>query len=242
MHVESYPELLDVITKTKQYLQHEDKSLLIWRRNDEADPLSIDLSFEPELREATVESFLEPNVCTLCERRIGYKPGQFGREQGKAPFLILIHNSFILDRGRFFEDVKVNEIFVNMIRAGLGRPPHDFVVREVLRCYFGAEDEGNGDYLQNCRKHLAEDIEGYKVKGIVIIGQAAPLIFGSDKRVLEGLTGSIKPLFGTPAMVMPGPARIVYMQKKGFAPEKIVAEKRAILGYLENFRREVMGV
>ncbi len=240
MHVESYPELLDAISQVKKYLKEEDPSLTIWRRENEPDPLALDLSFQPVIHESTVESFLEPDVCTLCDRRISYKPGQFINEKDKLPYLILIHNSFILDRGRYFEDARINDIFLKMIQAGLGYPPEKFLVREVLRCYFGPEDENNPEYLTNCRKHLIDDISSYKIRGILVIGQAAPLIFGNEKKKLSELSGQITSIFDTPTLITPGPARVYYMLRKKFPPEEIQAEKKQILRYLNKFKTEVM--
>ena len=240
MHVESYPELLDFIRFYKRHLIEANPSTLLWQRDGEQDPFAVDLSFTPKISEKTVETFLQSDVCTLCERRISYKP--VAQNQASLPYLILIHNSFIGDHGRFFEDAAVDDLFLRMIQAGLGADARQFVVREALRCFFGQKEENDPAHFVNCQKHLIDDLTQGNIKGILIIGQAAPVVFGGNKQKIEQSAGKVTELFGLPVVICPGPTRIKVMEERKMPLSQINEEKRKIIKILEIFRNEVMKI
>lgn len=240
MQVELYPDLLKIIQDLKISLFQQRGRPLLFKRNNEEDPLDIDLSFSPVISEKTVETFRDPDVCTLCSKRVGYKPDQFTTKAPHLPFLILIQNSFKLSRENYFENSEENQIFINMIKAGLNCHPGDLLVREILRCYFGKTDEKNHEFTENCLKHLREDIARFKIRGILILGQAASLLFDDNKEKIAGQTGKVIKIEGIPAIISPGPNRIRYMNENKFDPEKVKAEKVTILNYLKKFKSEIM--
>ena len=238
MHVEKYPELLDIVRFYKRRLIESDPSTLLWQREGEEDPFAVDLSFHPEISEKTVETFLQSDVCTLCERRISYKT--LIQNEPSLPYLILIHNSFVGDHGRFFEDSAVNDLFLRMIQAGLGADARQFRVREALRCFFGQKEESDPAHFVNCQKHLIDDLSRDNIRGILIIGQAAPIVFGNNKQKMEQAAGKVSEFFGLPAVVCPGPTRIKVMEERKMPLAQINDEKRKIINILSIFKKEVM--
>lgn len=238
MHVEKYPELLEIVRFLKRHLTEAAPSTLLWQREGEEDPFAIDLSFVPKISEKTVETFLQSDVCTLCERRVSYK--HLSQNEVTLPYLILIHNSFIGDHGRFFEDAAVDDLFLRMIQAGLGAGAGHFLVRETLRCIFGQKEESDPEHFGRCQKHLIDDISRENIKGILVIGQAAPIVFGGDQKKLESSAGKVTEIFGLPAVVCPGPTRIKVMEERKIPLSQINEEKRKIINILKLFKEEVM--
>jgi hypothetical protein len=242
MRVEYYPELLNIIKSIKSNLYlAKDQSVLLFR-SSEPEPLKIDLSFNPVLSKKTVEKFVRTDVCTLCSKRIGYKPGQFNKKIISQPYLILIQNSFKLSENSFYENPEEDNIFKNMIKAGLGFEVSDFLVREILRCYFGQKDEKNPDFTKNCLSHFRADIKNFNIKGILILGQAASLLFENDNEVIRKKMGKVISIEGIPALISPGPNRIHYMNTHKLDPEAIKKEKLMILNYLKTFKKEIMNL
>ena len=240
MRLDSYPEVLHLVQDLKTWLTESDPNSLIWNRESEVDPLTIDLSFSPPIAEKTVETLYDPDVCALCSRRIGYKPRQFDTKPLALPYLVLIHNSFILATKQYFESPAADKLFRKMISAGLGVSTESLLIREVLRCYFGKPDEADPGNFTNCIKHIREDIDNYKLKGILILGQAAPILFGRSKEALEKVSGKITTFEGLPTIVTSGPQRLLYMQSKHFDQKTVDDEKRRILNHLLLFRDKVM--
>jgi len=240
MHVEYYPGLLDIVKSLQYALKNSDPHKLLFRRQDEPLPLEVDLSFSPAISEKTVEEFTKQDVCTFCDRRLSYKSNQFSKPVVKLPYMILIHNSLIMSEKQYYESPSVDALFRKMIKGGLGCAPEDFLIREILRCRFGEEDEKNPVYAQNCLQHLRKDIDRYQVKGILILGQAASILFKNDTVKIKEMTGQVFELEGVSAMICPGPNRLDYMYQKNMEEEKINAERRTIFTWLTKFKTEVM--
>jgi len=240
MQLDFYPDYLHAVQDLKKFLQVSSPSSTVWKFEGEIDPLAIDLSFEPPISEKTVEDFIDSDVCTLCARRIGYKPTQFLKPTIRRPYLIIVHNSFILGKDKVFEEGAANSLFKKMIKAGLNAEPQDFLVREVLRCYFGKEDESVLDNQQNCLTHMRRDIVEYNIKGILIIGQAATKIFGTDQEKLKKISGKVIEYEGLPTVVTSGPERIIYMLQKKVAENTLQQQKAKILEHLQLFRKNIM--
>jgi len=240
MHVEYYPDLLDIVKSLQYNLKTLDSSKILFKRTGEPNPLDVNISFTPVISEKTVEQFIKQDVCISCDRRISYKPGQFSKPAVERPYLVLIHNSFIVTDKRYYDSPPVDLIFRNMIRNGLKCNEKDILVREILRCHFGSDDEKSIYSIQNCKQHIRKDIDRYAIKGILILGQAASLLFNNDTAKISKITGEIIELEGVPAMVCPGPNRIDYMVQKNMDAEKIKSEKTLILNYLQKFQQEIM--
>jgi len=240
MHVEYYPDLLEIIKSLQHAFKSSDSRTLLFHRSNESPPIEVDLSFSPVISEKTVEEYIKKDVCTFCDRRISYKGKQFTNPSVKLPYLVLIHNSFIMSQKQYYESASVNTLFRNMIKGALMCNDEDLLIREILRCHFGLEDEKNPEYVKNCRQHIRKDIEKFKIQGILILGQAASLLFANDLENINKITGQIIEFEGVPAMICPGPNRIDYMMQKNMDSEKIKTEKMAIWNYLTKFRIEVM--
>ncbi|MDH4262576.1 MAG: uracil-DNA glycosylase family protein [Spirochaetia bacterium] len=240
MHVEYYPDLLDIIKSLQYALKNSNPDKILFNRWNEPGPLDIDLSFSPVISEKTVEEFIKQDVCTFCDRRISYKANQFSKPVVKLPYLILVHNTFIMSDKQYYESASVDSLFRKMIKGGLKCNENEMLIREILRCHFGGADEKNNQYVQNCLQHLRKDIDRYQIKGVLILGQAASLLFKNDTAKINKITGEIFDFEGIPAMICPGPNRLDYMYQKHMDEEKINTERRTIFNYLTKFRTEVM--
>lgn len=216
------------------------KKKFIFKRETEPDPFGIDLSFTVPVAGDSLDKLVKPGLCTLCDRRISYKHRQFANEAPQKPFLILKHNSFLGEHNRYYQDPAVNTMFEKMIQAGLESPPNAFLVREILRCHFGAEDLMNPVWTEHCAYHILEDIKRHNLKGILLVGKAAALAYRDPKERAQKLK-KVFEFHGSPAVLTPGPDSVVEMQQKGVPVEKINAQKRLIYESLVLFRKEVIG-
>jgi hypothetical protein len=215
------------------------RGALLWRRDPEPDPAEIPLSFKPVIAEKVVERALDKSACVLCDRRISYKKDQFNTVGPQQPYLFLVHNPFIGPKSAFYHNPAENALFEKMIEAVLGLHPREMLVREILRCHFSAEDVLQSEYIENCSKHLRAELAAHNIKGILLFGQAATLVF-KDKQQLKARENLIFEWQGIPTMVCPGPNRLVYMREKNFDREQIDAERQNIFSILSKFRSEVM--
>lgn len=202
--------------------------------------MDLDLSFRPVIAERTIERTLDKNACTLCARRISYKKGQFTSQAPLRPYLILIHNNFLGPRAGFYNNSDENRLFEKMIESVLGFAADAVLVREILRCHFSADDTTDAENTERCQVHLRKDIEAFGIRGILLVGQAASLIF-RDKADLAARQNQVFEWQGVQAMVCPGPNRLQYMRDKKFAKDQIDAERQKIFGTLKIFREKIMG-
>lgn len=237
MRVDLYPEFIEILQSAARLIGS--RSFFLWRGSDEPDPAAIDLSFRPVIAEKVVERVLDKNACVLCPRRISYKKGQFEPPQPVEPYLFLVHNDFLGPRARFYNSPEENALFERMIEGVLGIPAKKLLVREILRCHFSKEDTGDPAALANCATHIRHDIEQASIRGIVLVGQAASLVF-RDKAELADKQGKIFEWNGVRTMVLPGPNRLVYMRVKGFPRQQIDAERKKIFGLLKMFKEKIM--
>ncbi len=238
MHVEQYPRFIEIL-KDFQYLIKRRQSKLLWRRDSELEPELYDLSFQPALKSSTVERVFQSDLCTRCQRRISYKKEQFTEEVPSLPYMILVQNTFIGEESGYYQDPAVDEMFRKIISSVLKHSVEEFLVREVLRCHFGAEEASDQRWVANCKSHIEDDIQKFNLKGILIIGQAAPLLF-PEKEELKNLIGQVNQFMGIPMVVTPGPTRLVYMQRNNFSKDKIVTEKKKIFNAVQLFQNSVM--
>lgn len=237
MRVNLYLQLRDIVSDFTQLLR--EKSFPVLRRENEPPVENFDSSFTPLISEKIVEQ-VSASVCTLCSRRISYKHGQFEMKKHPAlPYLILLHNPFLSPTSGFFHDQEVNSLFRKMIETSLGSAPEKFLIREILRCHFSKEDQSDPDWVNKCSSHILTDIQEFKIRGILIVGQAAALLF-PDKDELSKKSGKIISMHGLPALVMPGPNRLVFMREKNHPKDKIDAERKLLFNMLVLFKKEIM--
>lgn len=237
MRVDLYPEFLELLHAAQKIVAA--RKFFLWKLDSEPEPESIDLSFRPAVAEKVVERTLDKNACVLCARRISYKKNQFAAVQPAKPYLFLVHNDFLSPRAGFYNDPEENALFERMIEKVLGFSARDALVREILRCHFSKEDTGDIAALQNCATHIRHDIERAQIRGILIVGQAASLLW-PDKKQLSELQDKVFDWSGVKTMVLPGPHRLIYMRKKGFPREQIDAERKKIFSILTTFRGEII--
>jgi len=242
MQISHYPDYLDILEDLKNYFKYCDVSQTIWQRENEPDPLAINLSFHPQISETIFENYADKTVCTLCARRIGYKPGQFTKNKSTLPYLILLHNSFILSSESYFEDSSENNLFKKMIQSVFEKDPSEFLVREIIKCYFGQKDEFDQTNIQNCIKHIEADILKYKIKGILVIGQASKFLAQILNKPLNSLINKKISFLNIATMICPGPNRIVFMHKNNYSKEKIEEEKNIIKQILLNFKSQIIDI
>lgn len=211
----------------------------IWKRNDEADPADIDLSFQPEAPLPVLDTLQNPGACTLCERRISYKPGQFHIQAPTLPYLILVHNSFQQTSSRVFHHAESDEVFQKIIEGVLGYSADNFLIRDPLRCHFGKEEVGNPEWFANCVSHIIDDLERWKIKGILVMGEAATLV-EKNKDELKKRIGKVTEFCSLPAVFTPGPTRLVFLRQNKYPSDKINEERRKIFAAVKIFKDQVM--
>lgn len=202
--------------------------------------MRVDLSFRPVIAEKVIERTLDKNACTLCSRRISYKKEQFTASAPLKPYLILIHNNFLGPRAAFYNNTAENALFEKMIEAMLGFAPGEALVREILRCHFSADDTADPENAERCLLHVRKDIEAYGLRGILLVGQAASLIF-RDKADLTQRQNQVFEWQGVRTMVCPGPNRLQFMREKNFAKDQIDAERQKIFETLKIFKDKIIG-
>lgn len=237
MRVDLYPELIEVLRSARSILSKRD--FFLWKRDGEPRPEEIGFSFTPIVAEKLIASILDKNACTLCARRISYKKEQFAKREPREPYLFLVHNDFLGPKAGFYNKAQENTLFLKMIESVLGFSAKDALVRELVRCHFSKEDLKDESVVQNCSVHLRRDLEDSKIRGILLFGQAASLVF----RTKESLALHENRVFtwnNLPTMVCPGPNRLVFMREKGYSKEQIDAERRKIFDVLEYFKKEVI--
>ncbi|AFM13781.1 hypothetical protein Turpa_3142 [Turneriella parva DSM 21527] len=238
LRVDLYPEFLEILAAAKGLVAG--RRFFLWRGEHESEPEGVDFSFRPVVSEKLVERTLDKNACVLCTQRISYKRGQFSPQHPSQPYLMLVHNDFLGPRGGIYQNSEEDSLFGRMVERVLGFAPAEALVREVLRCHFAAEHLTNADLLQNCFSHLRADIEHYGIKGILLFGKAASLVF-PDKAKLESMQGQVFEWQGVATTVCAGPGRLVYMREKGFAKEAIDAERQKIFAALTTFKEKIIG-
>lgn len=127
-----------------------------------------------------------------------------------------------------------------MIEGMLGFHPRAALVREILRCHFSADDTMDAENAERCLIHVRKDIETHGVRGILLVGQAASLIF-RDKADLAQRQNQVFEWQGVRAMVCPGPNRLQFMREKNFAKDQIDAERQKIFETLKIFKDKIIG-
>ena len=244
MQVEHQQALKEILTDLHFLLENHSKNL-IWSFSHENDPLSYDLSFipavsdTPAVSEKTFKSFFNADACTLCNRRISYKRNQWEKKYPAEPYLVLVHNTFLGNHSRVYHDPEIDKEFHNIFKKGTAKESSDFLIREVLRCHLGAEDVSQKEYISNCTVHIKNDIKEFGLKGILILGEAAPLLF-KEKVKLENRLNKVSDFMRLPTVVTAGPSRLVFMRQKGFPGKRILLEEQKILKSLELFASDVM--
>lgn len=238
MRVDLYPELIEILDGASRLARA--KNFFLWRRDGEAEPGEIPLSFKPVIAEKVIERTLDKNACVLCARRISYKKDQFAAKRVARPYLFLVHNDFLGPQAAFYNESSENTLFEKMTEGVLGFHPRETLVREILRCHFSAEETGDEGQLKNCEKHVRQDIETYSIRGILLFGKAATFVF-RDKAALAERQNQVFDWQGLPTMVCAGPNRLQFMRDKKYAKEQIDAERQKIFDVLKIFKDKVIG-
>ncbi len=213
------------------YILHHNKDTLMWQREEETDTNHFDYTFTVPLTQIPVVSAKTKKSCTICSRRMFYKPGQFDTPHSLAPFLLLVHNEYLYSQEKIFYNTLVNEKMSFLLQQ-INCLPTQFIIREVVRCHFAREDILNPLWAKNCTQHIQEDIHKFKIKGILVVGEAIRLLFPNNSH--ENL-GQIINFCKLPTLLTPGPSRIIYMQSKGIAIMKINKEQDNILLNIKTF-------
>lgn len=241
MRVDLYPELAAFVRGLAKYLQSYPSSLL-FRRSGEVDVRDISLHFKGQLSASAVKKAIKEAPCVLCKERISYKPAQFLEKKVALPFLIVIHNALILKGDVFYAKSEENELFIKIVENTTGYHPNQFLVRELLRCHFDAlPNQYSEKWIQNCAIHIQEDIARYHIRGALVFGEAAAMLFPKREELWANVGKKIN-LWGIPAVLSPGPARILYLIQKKYPEAEIQKEKRRIYEAVLLFKKEIMRI
>lgn len=236
MRVDLYPEFLSILESARSVIAG--RSYFLWRGENEPDPQQIPLSFRPVIAERVVERNLDRNACVACDRRISYKKDQFVPARPEVPYLILLHNDFLGPRAGFYNDPAENALFEKMFESVLGFHPKKALVRELLRCHFSKDDMETGRFVENCLQHVRHDLSHADIRGIIIVGRAATLLF-PDKHKLAEKQNQVFEWQGIPTALCPGPNRLTYMRQKNYPAEQINAERQNIFDTLVMIRDKI---
>lgn len=155
------------------------------------------------------------------------------------PYLVLVHNDFLNPKAKYYNSAEENALFEKMLEAVWQIHPSLLLVREILRCHFAPDNLSEPANLENCFTHLRRDLETARYRGILLVGKAASLVF-PEKIDLEKRQDAVFEWQGLPAMVCPGPNRLVYMREKKFAKEQIDSERQKIFATLTTFRDKII--
>lgn len=237
MRVDLYPELISIIDSARALISG--KSVFLWKGDSEIDPQRVSLSFKPVIAEKILHRTLDRNACVSCNRRISYKKDQFAEAKPAQPYLILVHNDFLGPRAGFYNDSSENSLFEKMFESVLGFHPRIALVREILRCHFSKEDTSEVMYVVNCLKHVRRDLEQAGIRGVVIVGKAASLLF-PDKTELSARQNKVFEWQGVSAALCPGPNRLTYMREKNYPIEQINAERQIIYDTLMMIKDKII--
>ncbi len=233
---------LQEILEDYLFLLNRHLNTLVWKYDFEPEPHEADFSFTPIIPNRILEKFYEEDSCTLCARRISYKADQFSeRNTNKIPLLILLHNVFLAHKHQWYHEPESDREFQSLLKQVSQKNEDDskklnFLIRETLRCHFGAEEVNNREWSKNCQIHIQNDINKYSIKGIWIVGEAAPLLF-QEKEELTKRMKQVTHFMGLPTVVTHGPSRIVFMRKKKYPEEKIEEARENILKTIQNFKK-----
>lgn len=215
-------------------------SEIIYQRDKEQNPESIQLEINTNAPPSTIfQPEKKKDICTFCSRRISYKKDQFHSRFPDIPLMIVIQNAFLGDQDQYFHNPNVNHEFTGLIQNATGEKPDTFLIREALRCHFAKEEIHKNEWINNCQTHLKKDVELFKIKGIIIMGNAAP-IFIPDAEKLKKIAFQTIELFGIPALISHGPERIVAMKKKRYSFEMIQNSENHIIQSIKNFYNTII--
>jgi len=237
LRVDKIPALIEILNNFESLIQK--KKIFLWKKSHENPPESFDLSYSPVISAKTVERKVDKSACTLCEKRISYKKDQFKKQIPKLPYLFVVHNDFVGPQSQIYHQSEENSLFEKMISTTLKIKPSDVLIRELLRCHFSKEDIFTTQVIANCQNHIERDILDFKIKGMLIFGKAASLLY-QDKSELSKKSENPFELFSVKTMICPGPNRLVYMREKKMPQEQIDAERRKIFDTLNRFKVEIM--
>ncbi len=220
------------------FILHKRLDMLVWKHDGESEPYKTDFSFTTITQNQLVHQFKEKDSCTLCHRRISYKINQFEEKvKISIPLLILVHNTFLSQKGKIYHEPEVENEFKSILKESLEEMNPNLLVREVLRCHFGSEEVQNEEWIKHCQAHIQSDLEKYTIKGIWVVGEAAPLLF-KDKEDLTKRMGKTTYFMGLPTIVSYGPSRLVFMKKNKYPQDKISNIRSIIIQKIQNFKKE----
>lgn len=239
MRLDIYHEIKKNARDLVQLIKTNPSGILLKREN-EPDPEKIKLDIKYPSRVSKVfQPEKKKGICTLCSRRISYKKGQFLNNFPSIPLAFIIQNTFLSERDEYYHDARVNHEFINLVQNATRKNPKEFHIREALRCHFAREDTQNTEWISNCRTHLKKDIELFKIKGIVIMGNAASFFIPDKEKLIKTAFKTID-TFGIPALISHGPERITAMKEKGYSIESIQNSENQIVQSISDFTNKIL--
>ena len=215
MQLNNLQQFQELLSTTLQYLQVNHRKSL-FKRDQETSALSLDYSYFPQVANVTPHPVKKETnlLCTQCSRRISYKVNQFAQEEPDVPILVINHNPFFNQKNQFYQSPAYDKILHRMLLKVFQKDAHSFLVRDVLRCHFGKEEVREKEWRDHCLEHTKADLAKFKIRGILVLGQAAVLMF-PESAELKARNAKLTEFFGVPLMVSSGPERIHYLMEKG---------------------------
>ena len=178
MQLNNLQQFQQLLNTTFNYLQANHRRGL-FKRDQETSALSLDYSYVPlvaNIKPPPVSREIN-SLCTVCSRRISYKVNQFIEEEPELPILLINHNPFFNQKNQFYQNPAYDKILHRMLLKVFKKDANAFLVRDVLRCHFGKEEVKDSSWRDNCLEHVKTDLIRYKIRGVLVLGQAAVMMF-----------------------------------------------------------------
>ncbi|TGL59431.1 hypothetical protein [Leptospira sarikeiensis] len=153
---------------------------------------------------------------------------------------------------KIFRSSEAEDVFDRMIQKVFGFTMKEFYYQEFPGCLFSQDRSTEDDWKRrtnNCRIQVQETVQEEEIQGIILLGAAAPLLFGKDEAIGQmGKTLEFQP--GVPMVVLRSPEAILAAEQKrksskADSPEfqeakkKEIEVKESILSQLGIFHREI---
>lgn len=226
----------DILKETKFLIQNQ--AISVFRFQNETDPNDYVFPWKSKVPESLENQKKQQKEiqrksrdlinfsCTLCQGKLsGVR--QF-LHKGRKSILVLHYSGATTAKEKPFTKTRPNQIFKDkltemswdsIIKKVFGFSYEEFFYQEYPACTFSHTDSKESDWfgrLEHCKVHVKETVEEFGIKGIVILGSSARLLFGAEKakeqlgKVIEWeLLGNKIPLLTTRS-----PEALVFLEEK----------------------------
>ncbi|GBF49052.1 hypothetical protein LPTSP4_05610 [Leptospira ryugenii] len=244
-------KLIEVFEEATFFLKNQ--NLPIFRYGTEIAPEEVPIHWSPiskkskEQKETENREKLRANrelanfPCNLCEKKTtGIKHFFY---TGRFPLLVLHYSGQTSTKERpfvkknpkqVFKDEITGKIWNHLVQSAFQMSSEELFYQEYPACNFNIPQTKEEDWkerTENCKKFVKEFVSDYGIKGVIILGSSAKLLYGAEKaKELLGKTihwqlGDTK----IPVMILRSPEALVVLEEKS----KQTAEDKNLFHYAE---------